>query len=111
MFGNKFASTNAFTHEFEDDNPYLAEVGTYLDLRVRVKQMQDSGQQMYMMKKAFAESQIIDSRMIDNDSDLTDESFEEMDEIDRFNTSTLTSSDFVSSAFLNLALFNLSERL
>lgn len=67
------------------DNPYLCEVGTFLSLRARIKQMQQSGTLMYQYRKKLAEMQSLDDRFIDNDPDLNEESFDEMDEIDRFN--------------------------
>lgn len=74
-------STKNFT-----ENPYLCEVGTFLDLRTRVNQMKQSGQLLFEMKKKFAQSQVLDDRLIDNDVDFED-SFDEYDEIDKFNAS------------------------
>lgn len=67
------------------ENPYLCEVGTFLTLRARVKQMQQSGTLMYEYRKKLAQMQNLDDRLIDNDPELNNETFDEMDEIDKFN--------------------------
>lgn len=68
-------------NDFEDENPYLCECGTFLNLRARVKQLNDSGRLMYEAKRHFAQSQCLDSRMIDNDefNDVSDDDFDAID--------------------------------
>lgn len=75
-------------NEFEKENPYLCECGTFLNLRARVKQLQDSGRIMFEAKKKFAQSQVLDSRMIDNDEfdDILDDDFDAIDALKASNT-------------------------
>lgn len=67
--------------DLESDNPYLCECGTFLNLRARIKQLNDSGRVMFEAKKAFAQSQCLDSRMLDNDESFSPE-YDDFDAID-----------------------------
>lgn len=67
--------------DLENENPYLCECGTFLNLRTRIKQLNDSGRVMFEAKKAFARSQCLDSRMLDNDESF-DSEYDDFDAID-----------------------------